>query len=111
MNWFIRHFKSALSDDCVFTQTTAGVKVVDRSFLGMNHLNSAIALLSNAEVMNEDEVMPMEETAGPVDSAVEKIRKEFLKKQGKFLGISKERSGSIKLAIQHYKHFQHSWFV
>jgi hypothetical protein len=111
MNWFFRHFKSALSDDCMFTQTTAVTKVDERNFPGMNHLNSAIALLSNAEVVNEDELMVVEETAGPVDSPIEKIRKEFLKKQGKFLGISQERSGNIKIAIEHYRQFQHSWFV
>lgn len=111
MNWFIRHFKSALSDDCVFTQTTAGAKVVERNFPGMNHLNCALALLSNAEVTNEDELMVIEEAAVPVDSPIEKIRKEFLMKQGKFLKISKQRSGSIKIAIEHYRQFQRSWFV
>jgi len=112
VNWFIRQLKSALSDDCVFTLTTANAKVTERNFLGMSHLNSALALLSNAEVGNEDELMVIEEeTAGPVDSPIERIRREFLKKQGKFLGISKERRGSIKIAIEHYRQFQHSRFV
>ncbi len=112
VNWFIRHLKSALSDDCVFTLTTASAKVAERNFLGMSHLNSALALLSNAEVTNGDELMVIEEEkAGPADSPIEKIRREFLKKQSKFLGISKERHGSIKIAIEHYRQFQHSWFV
>ena len=111
MHWFIRLFKSALSDDCVFTQKTASAKVFQRSFLDTDHLNSALALLSTAEVTNEDEIMMTEEIAGPVDSAIERIRKEFLKKQGQFLGIRKGSSGSIKIAIENYRHFQHSWFV
>ncbi|KAI9553332.1 hypothetical protein GHT06_021230 [Daphnia sinensis] len=110
LQWFTRHFKSALSDDCSFSQVTVGDQVAEQKFPAMNNLNFAVAMLSNAEIASEDNVGPLEETAPPFDVAFEEIRKEFLKKQGKFLGMSKQRSGNIKISTEHYRQLQRCWF-
>lgn len=110
LQWFIRNFQSALSDDCSFAQVTVGAQVAEQKFPAMNNLNFAVAMLSNAEVDSEDNVVLLEETAPPVDAAFEEIRREFLKKQGKLLGMSKERSGNIKISTEHYRQLQRCWF-
>lgn len=110
LQWFIRNFQSALSDDCSFAQVTVGAQVAEQKFPAMNNLNFAVAMLSNAEVDSEDNVVLLEETAPPVDAAFEEIRKKFLKKQGKLLGMSKERSGNIKISTEHYRQLQRCWF-
>ena len=108
LNWFKNQMKSVLSDYCKFVPITLVDTVAN---IPACHLNSVLSLLSNAEVIKDDEACMIEETAAPLDSALGNIRKEFLRKQGKVLGMTKGRPGSFKIPIDQYREWQDKYYV
>ena len=108
LSWFKNQMKSVLSDYCKFVPITLDDTVAN---IPASHLNSVLSLLSNAEVIKDDEASMIEETAAPLDSALDNIRKEFLRKQGKVLGMTKGRSGSFKIPIDQYREWQDKYYV
>ncbi len=110
LQWFIHQLKSVLSDDCVFAHVTENANRTEQTF-STSPLHTAISLLSNAEVSEDDEPVMIEETVAPLDSALDTIRKEFLRKQGKILGMARGQPGCLKIPIEHYRKWQDNFFV
>lgn len=109
IQWFIHHLKLALSEDCTFATTTT-INDSSGHTLPVGHLSSVLSLLSITEIDDDDdEPMVIEETATTLDSVLDNIRKEFVRKQGKIFGMNKARSSNLKLSLEQYQQIQNSW--
>lgn len=108
--WFTQHLKSTLSDDCNIVPASSAT--VPKFVLPGNDLNFILSQLSIADIDKNDEVAVLEEPAkNTLDSVLDNVRKEFLKKHRKILGTSEEHQRFLKVPKEQYHLIQNSWFM